>query len=72
MGERRGVYRVLVRKPERKRVLGRPRCRWEDNIKMDLQDVGCRGTDWFELAQDRDRWRALVTAIINHKMWGIS
>ena len=65
MGERRGVYRVLVGKPEGKRPLGGPRRRWEDNIKMDLQEVGCRGMDWIELAQDRDRWRALVNAIMN-------
>ena len=64
MGERRGVYRVLVGKPEGKRPLGRPRRRWEDNIKMDLQEVGCGGTDWIELAKDRDRWRALVTAVM--------
>jgi len=55
MGEGRGVYRVLVGKPEGKRPLGRPRHRWEDNIKMDLQEVGCGGMDWIELAQDRDR-----------------
>ena len=65
MGERRGVYRVLVGKPEGKRALGRPRRRWEDNIKMDLQEVGCRGMDWFELAQDRDMWRELVNAVMN-------
>jgi hypothetical protein len=60
MGEReRGVYRVLVRKPERKRPLGRPRRRWEDNIKMVLQEVGCGGMNLIELAPDRDRWRAL-------------
>jgi hypothetical protein len=53
MGKRTGVYRVLVGKLEGKRPLGRPRCRWEDNIKMDLQGVGCRGMDWIELAQDR-------------------
>jgi len=53
-GERRGVYRVLVGKHEGKRPLGRPRRRWEDNIKMDLQEVGCVGMDWIELAQDRD------------------
>ena len=64
-GERKGVYRVLVEKPEGKRLLGRQRCRWEDNIKMDLQEVGCVGMDWIELAQDRDRWRALVNAVMN-------
>jgi hypothetical protein len=61
---RGGVYRVLVGKPERKRPLGRPRHRWEGNIKMDLQEVGCGGMDWIELAQDRDRWRALVNAVV--------
>ena len=65
MGERRGVYRVLVGKPEEKRLLGRHRRRWEDNIKMDLQEVGCVGMDWIELAQDRDMWRALVNAVMN-------
>ena len=64
-GERRGVYRVLVGKPEGKRPLGRPRRRWVDNIKMDLQEVGCGGMDWIELAQDGDRWRALVNAVKN-------
>ena len=65
MGERRGVYRVSVGKPEGKIPLGRPRRRWEDNIKMDNQEVECGGMDWIELAQDRDRWRALVTAVMN-------
>ena len=60
MGEDRDVHRVLVGKPEGKRPLGRPRRRWEDNIKMDLQEVGRGRGDWMELAQDRDRWRALV------------
>jgi hypothetical protein len=63
MGNRRGVFRVLVGKPEGKRPLGRPKCRWEDNIKMDLQEVGCGCMDWMELAQDRGRWR--VNAVIN-------
>ena len=64
MGER-GVYKVLVGKPEGKKPLGRPRRRWEDNIKMDLQEVGCGGVDWADLAQDRDRSRALVNAVMN-------
>ena len=65
MGERRGVYRVLVGKPEGKRPLGRPRRRWKDNIKMNLQEVGCGVMDWIDLVQDRDRWRALVNAVMN-------
>jgi hypothetical protein len=63
MGERRGVYRVLVVKPEGKKALGKPRLRWEANIKMDLQEVGSDGMDWINLAQDRDRWRAPVIAV---------
>ena len=59
------MYRVMVRKPEGKRPLGRPRRRWEDNIKMDVQEVICGGIDWIDLAQDRDRWRALVNAVMN-------
>ena len=59
------MYRVLVGKPERKRPLGRPRRRWEDNIKIDLQEVGGACGDWKELAQDRDRWRALVSTVMN-------
>ena len=65
MGEKRGVYKILVGKPETKRPLGRPRRRWEDNIKMDLQEVGCGGMNWIDLAQNRDRWRALVNAVMN-------
>ena len=68
MGERRGVYRILVGKPEGKEPLGRPRSRWEYNITMDLQEVGYGGMDWIELAQDRDRWRALVTAVMNPRV----
>jgi hypothetical protein len=73
--EGRGVHRVLVRKPEGKGPLGRLRRRWEDNIKMDLQEVGGGCGDWMELAQDRDRWRSLVSTVRNlrvPKMWGIS
>ena len=66
VGERRGLYRVLVGRPEGKRPLGRPRHRWEDNIKMDLQEVGLGVMDWIELAQDRVRWRALVNEVMNH------
>jgi hypothetical protein len=65
MGEGRGVYRDLVEKPEGKRPLGRPRRRWEDNVRMDLQEVGSWCEDWIGLAQDRDRWRALVSAVRN-------
>jgi hypothetical protein len=64
-GEKRGVYRVLVGKPEGKRPLARPRRRWEDNIKMDDQEVGCDGVEWIELAQDKDSWRALVNVLMN-------
>jgi len=65
MGERRGVYRVLVGKPEGKRPFGRPRRRWEENIKTDLQEVGCGGMDWIELDEDWKRWRALVKTVMN-------
>ena len=65
MVEERGVYRVLVGKPEGKRPLGRPRRRWVDNTRMDLHEVGCGYMDWIGLAQDRDRWRTLVSAVMN-------
>ena len=65
MGEERGVFRVLVGKLEGKRPLGRPRLRWVDNIRMDLQEVGCGYMDWIGLTQDRDRWRTLVSAVMN-------
>ena len=75
MGEGRGVHRVLVGKREGKRPMGRPRRRWEDNIKVDLKEVGGGCEDWMELAQDRDRWRALVGTVMNLRvpnMRGIS
>jgi hypothetical protein len=75
MGDSRCVYRILVGKPEGKRPLGRPRRRWENNIKLYFQEVGCGVTDWIELAQDRNRWRTLVNEIMNfgfHKIRGIS
>ena len=65
MGNMRGVFRVLVGKPVGKRPLGRPTRRWDNNIKMDLQEEGCGGMDWIDLAQDRDRWRKLVNAVMN-------
>jgi len=71
MTERRGVYRVLVGKSEGKRQLRRPRCTWEYNVRMDLQEVEYGSMDWIQLAQDRDRWRTLVIAVMNfgfHKM----
>jgi len=68
IGEGSGLSRVLVGKPEGKRPLGRPRPRWEDNITMDLQEVGCGGMAWTKLAQDKDRWRALVNAVMNFRV----
>jgi hypothetical protein len=65
MAETRDAYRALVGKPEGRRPLGRPRRRWEANIKMDLREVECEGADWVDLAQDRDRWRALVYTVMN-------
>jgi hypothetical protein len=65
MGEERIVYKVLVGKPERKRPLGRPRLRWEDGIRVDLREIGLGGVDWIRLAQDRDRWQAVVSAVLN-------
>jgi hypothetical protein len=65
MGEKRNAYRILVGKPEGKRLLGRPRRRWEDNIKMDLREIGWSGMDWSDLAQERDQWRAGVNTVMN-------
>jgi hypothetical protein len=65
MGEGRGAYRILVGKPEGRRPLGKPRRRWEDNIKIDLQELGWGDMDWIDMAQDIDRWRALVNAVMN-------
>ena len=68
MGQIKGVYRILVGRSEGKSTLGRPRRIWENNIKMDLQEVGCGGMDWIELAQDRGRWRALLNAVMNRRI----
>jgi hypothetical protein len=67
MGEGRGVYRVLVGRPERKRPLGRSRCGWEDNNKMDLRDIGIDGANWIRLALDRVQWRDFVNTVLNHR-----
>jgi hypothetical protein len=64
-GEKRNAHRILVGKPEGKRPLGRPRRRWEDNIKMNLREIGWGGMEWIDLAQDRDQWRALVNTVMN-------
>jgi hypothetical protein len=69
MGEKRNAYRVLVGNPEGKRPLGRPRCRWVDNIKMDLREIGWDGMDWIDLVQDRDQWRALVNAVMKFSVF---
>jgi hypothetical protein len=68
MGEKRNACRILVGKPEGKRPLGRPRCWWEDNIKMDLRKIGWYGMDWIDLAQDRDQWRALLNTLMNFQV----
>jgi hypothetical protein len=67
MGEERKVYKVLVGKPEGRRPLGRPRRRWEDEVRTDLREIGLGGVNWIRLAQDRDRWRAVVSAVMNRR-----
>jgi hypothetical protein len=68
MGEKRNAYRILVGKPDGRRPLGRPRCRWVYNIKMDLREIGWDGMNWIVLVQDRDQWRALVDTVMNHRV----
>jgi hypothetical protein len=68
MGEKRNAYRISVGKPEGKKPLGRPRYRWEDNIRMNLKKIGWGGMDWIDLAQDRDQWRALVNTVLNFRV----
>jgi hypothetical protein len=68
MGVERKLYKVLVGKPEGRKLLGRPRHRWEDGIRMDLREIGLGGVDWIPLAQDRDRWRAVVSAVMNFRV----
>jgi hypothetical protein len=68
MGEKRNVCRILVRRPEGKRTLGRPRRKWEDNIKIDLREIGWDGMDWIDLAQDRDQWRILVKTVTKRRV----
>jgi hypothetical protein len=68
MGEKRNAYRILVGNPEGKRPLGRPRCRWVGNIKIDLREIGWDGMDWIDLAQDREQWRALVNTVMNFRV----
>jgi hypothetical protein len=68
LGEGRGIYRVLVGKPKRQRPRGRPKYRWKDIIKIDIQEVGCGGMDWIEMAEDRDRWRELLDAVMNARV----
>jgi hypothetical protein len=68
MGEGRGVYRIFVGRPEGKRPLGRPRRRWEDNIKMDLKEIGIEGANWIQLSQDRVQWRAFVNTVMNFRV----
>jgi hypothetical protein len=68
MGKKMNAYRLLLREPERKRPIGRPRRRWKDNIKMDIREIGWDDIDWIDLAQDWDQWRALVSTVMNHRV----